>query len=228
EFQQRGFTIVEIMLAITLSLILIAGVLQIYLSSKESFRIQSELARLQENQRIALEFLQRDISKTGFVPYNGNPVPGPAITVTDGGGNNSDTISVSYTFATDCLGAPAPDGFAVNNYFIDPNTLQLMCLGNGGAVAQPIADGIENMQILVGEDNVNNSTIAPSADRYVNPSTAGITKIVSVRIALLTRSSGPIKKQATLQNITLLDANVAPNDRLKRQVVTTTIPLRNA
>jgi type IV pilus assembly protein PilW len=224
---QHGFTLVEIMVAITLSLILIAGVLQIYLSSKESFRIQSELARLQENQRIAIEFLQRDISKTGFVPYNGAAIPGSAITVTDGGGNNSDSITISYTSPTDCLGAQT-GGVAVNTWSINPDTLQLMCVGNGGGAAQPITDGIENMQILLGDDAVNNSTIAPSADRYVNPATAGITKIVSVRIALLTRSSGPIKKQATVQNITLLDANVVPNDRLKRQVVTTTIPLRNA
>ncbi|HEY5604648.1 MAG TPA: PilW family protein [Gammaproteobacteria bacterium] len=225
-FQQQGFTIVEIMLAIALSLVLIAGVIQIYLSSKESFRVQSELARLQENQRIAIEFLQRDISRTGFVPYNGDPLPAPVITVVDGGANNSDSITVSYTAATDCLGAQT-GGFAVNNYFIDPNTLQLMCLGNGNIVAQPIADGIENMQILLGENAINNSITDPTADRYVNPATANIAPIASVRVALLTRSAGSIKQQAALQNIALLDANVQQNDRLKRQVVTTTIPFRN-
>ena len=57
-----------ITVAITLSLILIAGVLQVYLSSKESFRVQNELARLQENQRIAVEFLQNSIRQAGFKP----------------------------------------------------------------------------------------------------------------------------------------------------------------
>ncbi|WP_455199905.1 PilW family protein, partial [Kaarinaea lacus] len=99
QSQQRGFTIVEIMVAITLSMVLIAGVIQIYISSKESFRVQNQLARLQENQRIAIEFLQRDISQAGFVPYPGGPIPGPDITVIDGGGTNPDTITVQYTSA---------------------------------------------------------------------------------------------------------------------------------
>lgn len=226
---QCGFTIVEIMLAITLSMILIAGVIQIYLSSKESFRVQNELARLQENQRIAVEFLQRDISKAGFVPYAGTPIPAASIvTINDGGGNNSDSISISYTWPTDCLGAATPNGVAVNTYSVDPATLQLMCLGNGGGVAQPIADGIENMQILVGEDAFNNSIRFRSADRYVNPATpVPPTRIVGVRIALLVSSANPIRTQSVVQNITLLDANLARNDRIRRQVVTTTIPLRN-
>ncbi|WP_455208162.1 PilW family protein [Kaarinaea lacus] len=224
--QQCGFTIIEIMVAITLSMILIAGVIQIYLSSKESFRVQNELSRLQENQRIAIEFLQRDISKAGFVPYNGSPIPVANVTVVDGGGNNSDSITIAYTFTTDCLGAATPNGIAVNTYTINPATLQLMCLGNGGGVAQPIADGIENMQIVIGEDVVNNSTMGVSADRYVNPATV-VTNIVSVRIALLARSQNPIRSQATVQNFTLLDSNINQNDRIKRQVVTTTIPFRN-
>lgn len=231
---QYGFTIVEIMLAVALSLILIAGVFQVYLSSRESFRVQAELARLQENQRIAIEFLQRDISKTGFVPYSCAPLPscptfpGPTITVTDGGGNNSDSITIMYTSTTDCLGAATPNGVAVNTYTVNPATLQLTCLGNGGGAAQPIADGIESMQILIGEDAVNNSTpgLGASADRYVNPATA-VANIVSVRIALLARSQNPIRNQTVVQTFTVLDSNINQNSRLRRQVVTTTIPFRN-
>ena len=226
--QQSGFTIIEIMLAITLSMVLIAGVIQIYVSSKESFRVQNTLARLQENQRIAIEFLQRSISQTGFVPYPNGPIPGPTITVIDGGGANSDTITVRYTSATDCLGAATPGGIANDTYTINPATLQLMCLGNGNAVPQPIADGVENMQILLGDNAIigNDPLTGPSADRYVNPTTVGV-NVVSVRVALLVASQGPMRKQATVQNFILLDSIVAQNDRIKRQVITTTIPLRN-
>lgn len=228
--QQGGFTIVEIMLAITLSMILIAGVIQIYLSSKESFRVQNELARLQENQRIALEFLQRDIRLAGFVapPARITAIPGPLITVNDGGANNSDTITVEYQSLTDCLGAPTPNGFAANTYSVNPVTLQLMCQGNGGGAPQPIADGIENMQILLGDNTTieTNPDRIQYADRYVNPTTPNV-RTVSVRIALLVRTQGPIRTQAIAQNITLLDTNIVLNDRLRRQVITTTIPLQN-
>jgi hypothetical protein len=52
---------------------------------------------------------------------------------------------------------------------------------------------------------------------------------VSVRIALLSRTANPIKKQEAQPKLTLLDTEIQPEaaDRFKRQVVTTTIPLRN-
>ncbi|KPJ93649.1 MAG: hypothetical protein AMJ55_07615 [Gammaproteobacteria bacterium SG8_15] len=234
--QQRGFTIVEIMLAITLSMILIAGVIQVYLSSKESFRVQNELARLQENQRIAIEFLQRDISQAGFIRPPGKLInlPGVFITVNDGGGTTSDSITVTYESTTDCLGALTPNGFAVNTYFITPATPQqpvpqLVCTGNGGGT-QPIADGVENMQILIGDDALTtNSSLPGSADRYVNPTVpVPTTQIASIRIALLISTQNPVRATPVAQNIILLDTNVVRNDRVRRQVITTTIPLPNA
>lgn len=237
--RQTGFTLVEIMLAITLSLILIAGVVQVYLSSKTSFRVQNQLSRLQENQRISVEFLQRDIRQAGFKPFDRDdqsPIPADSrIVVVDGGGNTSDTITVQYTSNTDCLGQATPDGMAINEYFIDMddegNSLnRLMCRGNGNGNAQPIADGISNMQILLGQNSVlsNDSFQMASADFYVNRTAiTSMNNIVSIRIALLIQSEEPIRTQNVNQTFTLLDTVVTPTDRIKRQVVTTTIPIRN-
>ena len=235
--KQQGFTIVEIMLAITLSLILIAGVIQVYLSSKASFTMQEQLARLQENQRISIDFLERDILQAGFnIPIGDNP-----ITIDEGANGDSDSITVRYASATDCLGQDTPNGIAINRYFIVTDNVQgsrLMCNGNSvddngnGLPAQPIADGITNMQVLVGENTINNagtsySAQMPSADRYVNVATANPTRVVSIRIAFLTESAQPIRTQNVAQSFTLLDNVVNTNGRIKRQVVTTTIPLRN-
>ena len=229
----QGFTLVEIMVAFTLSLILIAGVVQIYISSKESFRVQNELARLQENQRMAIEFLQNDIRRAGFNLPNGTRKIVEANTL-DGGGTASDQIEITYQSNTDCLGQDVTgnNSIAVNRYFVNEDTDQLMCLGNGGAVAQPVADGIESMQILLGENVnfVNDSPQLPSADQYVNISqNTNTNRVVSVRIALLSRTANPIKKQEAQPKLTLLDTEIQPEaaDRFKRQVVTTTIPLRN-
>ena len=126
---QKGLSLIETMVAITISLILLAGVAQIYLSSKQSFRIQNELATFQENQRIVLEILSKDIRKAGF--SNGGmvvPIFDTANT-TDGGSNNSDQIAISYESAVDCLGNATPAGVAVNRYFISNN--QLVCRGKG-------------------------------------------------------------------------------------------------
>lgn len=59
-------TIVEIMIALTISLILMAGVIQIFISSKSTYRMQEESARIQENGRFAAEFMARDIRMAGY------------------------------------------------------------------------------------------------------------------------------------------------------------------
>ncbi len=64
--RQIGFSLVELMVAITISLILLAGVVQIYLSSKQTYRVQEALARVQENGRFAMDFLARDIRVAGY------------------------------------------------------------------------------------------------------------------------------------------------------------------
>ena len=63
--QQRGFSIVEILVALVLSLILTLVVSQIYLGSKQSYRLQEAQSRLQENGRFALELLAKDIRRAG-------------------------------------------------------------------------------------------------------------------------------------------------------------------
>jgi len=65
---QSGFTLVEIMVAITVGLFLLGGVLQIFHSSKSTFRMSGDISRMQENARFAMEFLTRDIRMAGFMP----------------------------------------------------------------------------------------------------------------------------------------------------------------
>ncbi len=63
---QRGFTIVEIMVAMLLGLILMAGVISLMVGNKRSFNEQTEMSRLQENARFAVEFLTKDIRMAGY------------------------------------------------------------------------------------------------------------------------------------------------------------------
>ena len=56
----------EIMVAITISLILLAGVIQIFMGSKQTYRMQEALSRVQENGRFAISFLSRGARMVGF------------------------------------------------------------------------------------------------------------------------------------------------------------------
>lgn len=64
--RQRGLSLVEVMVAVTLSLILTIGVLQIFQSTKTTYRVQEGLSRLQETGRFAISFLAKDIRMAGY------------------------------------------------------------------------------------------------------------------------------------------------------------------
>ncbi len=65
--RQAGVGLVEIMVAVTLSLILIAGLVQVYTGNKQTYRVQEALSRVQENGRFALDFITRDLRNAGFL-----------------------------------------------------------------------------------------------------------------------------------------------------------------
>jgi type IV pilus assembly protein PilW len=64
--RQEGLTLVEIMVAVAVSVILLAGVIQLFASTKTTYRLQENLARMQENGRFALDFLTRDVRMAGY------------------------------------------------------------------------------------------------------------------------------------------------------------------
>lgn len=70
QFNQRGFTLVELMVALVLGLILTGGVINIYISSKQTYRMQDNQSRLQENGRFALQYLAKDIRMAGYMGCN--------------------------------------------------------------------------------------------------------------------------------------------------------------
>ncbi len=64
--KQLGMTLVEIMVAITISLVLLSGVIQIFVNNKQTYRVQEEMSRVQENGRFAMHFLTKEIRMAGF------------------------------------------------------------------------------------------------------------------------------------------------------------------
>ncbi len=67
QFRQRGLSLIELMVAILLSSLLLLGVLELYSNTSRADRSGSALADLQDDARVAMEFIKRDIRRAGYL-----------------------------------------------------------------------------------------------------------------------------------------------------------------
>lgn len=63
---QRGLSLVELLVALAISLVLLAGVYQIFVGSTTTYSENEEFSRLQENARFAMELIGRDLRVSGY------------------------------------------------------------------------------------------------------------------------------------------------------------------
>ena len=151
--RQAGFTLVEMMVAMTIGLVVIFGMTATFVNLKSTFKSQDSLGQLQDNERLALTFLTTAVNEAGYYP---NPMAGSTITNTsladnwsgnmpasvgifgtaDGGGATN-TESLQTAFATtssdgliSCIGTSYAGAGTVtvrNVFYVDPTTNSLMC-----------------------------------------------------------------------------------------------------
>ena len=124
----------EIMIALTVGLILIAGTAQMFMSNKESFNIQEGIGNMQDAGRTAMFFLQRDIRMAGYPRLGGPPAFNAAGTL-NGAANAADQIRVQFQSRSDCLGqsvvAGCPTDCPIGCPNADATTTTGVACGNG-------------------------------------------------------------------------------------------------
>lgn len=71
---QRGLSLIELMIAMVVSLVLIAGVGTVYLSSKRNYQARDQLSLMDESARIALTALSKHLEHAGYASSNKLPI----------------------------------------------------------------------------------------------------------------------------------------------------------
>lgn len=64
--RQKGVTLIELMIGLTISLIITAVIATLYLNSTKVFKVEDAVSRLQESGRFVTQTLQQDIRMAGF------------------------------------------------------------------------------------------------------------------------------------------------------------------
>lgn len=65
--KQNGLSLIELMISITLGLMLMLGVLNVFLGSKGAFVSQQAISRIQESGRFAIDYMNKEIRMAGFL-----------------------------------------------------------------------------------------------------------------------------------------------------------------
>lgn len=94
----RGFSLIELLVAMVVGLILLGGLVALMANSKKNYAQQDYDARLQENGRFAIQFLSYDIRMAGFYGCSNEIVNDDiaAVEAVEGGSAVTDEITISY------------------------------------------------------------------------------------------------------------------------------------
>ena len=64
--RQLGISMVEVLVALVISLFLLGGIVQVYLANKASYSFTDSISRIQENGRFAMDLMAQDLRMAGF------------------------------------------------------------------------------------------------------------------------------------------------------------------
>jgi type IV pilus assembly protein PilW len=213
---EKGFTIVELLVAVFVAGIVMGGVYSAYYSQQKSYTTQEQMAEMQQNLRSAMFFVAKEIRMAGCNPKGSADDAGFQAVATD-----------SVNFSMDIRGQAAtdpPDGDTG-----DPNETIVYSLSdwNGDGINDlmrntpptgnaPVAENIDalNFVFLDADENVTIDRLA----------------VRSVQICMVARTGrqDPGYTDTTtytnLQGTTIL---AAPNDSFHRKMLRTHVKCRN-
>ncbi len=115
--RRSGFTMIELLIAMAVGLVLLAAVYSVFLVQNKELRNQEQITEMQQNARMAMEMISRDLMMAGFGGYNATAIlprctgtttatNAPCVGITAANAN-----SISFTMdVTDNAGTGGPDG----------------------------------------------------------------------------------------------------------------------
>jgi type IV pilus assembly protein PilW len=100
--RQRGLTLIELMISMTLSLIVMFAVGSILISSNQAASVSDTLADSQESGRFAVDYINRQLLKTGYDPEDADLVafrdlcvdPADTVCIRDNDSGTGDRIAI--------------------------------------------------------------------------------------------------------------------------------------
>lgn len=204
--RQRGLSLIELMVAITIALFLLGGMMTMVEGTRRTFGEQNQLSLLQDNERLAMTLITDVVQSAGYFPDpttftadSALPVSSPDFPAVgqaiNGSTNTSDTLMVRYATlqgdgVLNCIGASNTTGGTTtpvsyeNVFSVSSTTNTLVCTMNGASY--DLVSGITGMKVLYGV-KTDSSAAGNNIDRYLDASSMASTdwaNVMTVRVTL--------------------------------------------
>jgi type IV pilus assembly protein PilW len=176
--RNRGFTLVEILIALVIGLFLMGALLTIVQANRTAFGNQNQLSQLQDNERMAMTMMTDVIQSAGYFPQpwintltgsltaTGFFAVGQSVYGTYAAGAPGDSISVRYMTTggdgiLNCSGQSNTAAAGTNVLYVNTfqvmtpagsTTSQLVCslTANGATVNYNLVNGVTQLSVLYG------------------------------------------------------------------------------
>lgn len=158
--RQQGLSLIELMISITIGLILMTGVVQLFISSKSTFYTQQAVSRIQETGRLAVNFMARDIRMAGYMGCSSRATG--ENTLINGLDVNESSPGHLYNFKVGMQGYTAANHPLGSDVEVKANTDVLVVRHAGGnalGIIQPVNNGGTNNANIQVNGNSNNNCV---------------------------------------------------------------------
>lgn len=223
---QSGLSLVELMVAMTIGLLLTAGIGYFYLGSSQTFRAVDDLSRIQESYRYALDFIGTDIRQAGYAGcanVSAIPQPGTAGAQLAPAGDFLAQSIQGFTGAPLWPGpAPAPANYVPNTDVIRvmrADTLGTNVTATMAGAAAPISVANNPGHIQAGDRGL--IADCTHADAFTVNAVAGTTTITPDPLVPLQKAYGVGAEVFPLSDtVYFIGTNPSGNPALYRRVGT--------
>ena len=167
RLNRKGFTLIELLVAMVRSFIIIGAVYGTFTSQQKTYTVQDQVAEAQQNARMAMNILMRDIRMAGYgMPDGGITIGSPAKTYSNAIGITGDDHKQSFDSITLVGAFGAPRGYLIRT--ISAGSTEIFLRSSGEASHFDTADnkyifigGIDKLQVTIVSGNkidLNGST----------------------------------------------------------------------
>jgi len=221
--RESGFSLIELMVALVLGLVLMGAVLNSFLSSNETYRVQEALSRSQESARFSLEIISQELRMAGYGNVRGPVLEGFLAATDDADLPSPGDVKDDRTSQLIYI-VPHDDGGDLSIYVAPDGQSGLATLYID---AQPSVEGVEDIRFEYG---VTNGSAFDEVDQFQGA--AAVTSwsdVIAIRVNILVSAGnvGLVDTAIDFAADTPFDG-YDTSDRRLYQVISTTVALRNA